>query len=47
MLSKNQLKLMDGRYMSPLCKVIQVKSQGIICTSDGPTEKVDETEGEW
>lgn len=47
MLIDNHLRMDGGEYRSPLCKVIQVKSQGIICTSDGPTEKVDETEGEW
>ena len=47
MLIDNQFKMEDREYWSPLCKVIQVKSQGIICSSDGPTEKVDEKEGEW
>ena len=45
----NQLKksLQDREYKSPQCKVIGVHSQSIICTSDGPTEKVNEYEGEW
>ena len=49
MLMDNQFKksLQDREYKSPQCKVIGVHSQSIICTSDGPTEKVNEYEGEW
>lgn len=47
MLIDNHLRMDGGEYRTPLCKVIQVASQSIICASDDPTEKVDETEGEW
>ena len=36
----------DARsYISPVCEVILVETQGVICAS--ATETVGETEGEW
>ena len=32
-------------YSSPICQVINVDTQGVICASE--TEKVTEIEGEW
>lgn len=47
MLTEKQLKLEDRPYASPQCKVVRIKAQAILCASDDPTEKVEETEGEW
>ena len=33
MLVDNHLRMDGGEYRSPLCKVIQVNSQGVICAS--------------
>jgi len=34
-------------YLSPSVKVFQVRAKRILCSSEPPTEKVNETDGEW
>ena len=38
-------KLMNSIYNAPICEVLSIGTQSVICGSE--TEKVTETNGEW